>query len=739
MSRRLDRLLLISAILAAAAYALADTNPAVFLIGVAGIIGSWALARARDGRALTYAVTIPLTLAAVGYALLRLVSEGFRVGVFSEFVLLLIVVKMLDRRSTRDTAQSLLLIVFLVIGAILTSNRFELGLVILVFIPVFAAAVITLQIEHVRETAGAGVSVRRPPEQTRLDLRRLVWASSLASLLISVGVFIVMPRGVGMQAFGAWGNTSVGSVTGFNDQVDLGRGGLISQSATPVLDLQVLKASGEVTGSAAQSFLLRGAVLEEYKNGLWTRSRAPGRSRPVARVQANSRELLNQHMSEYTHELRITVRNSGESESSLFSIWRPVAVEFLQPGSLGKDQRDGTMVRVGQPGKFEYTVWCDENAGADSPVPAARPTPYPTFPSERIRRLAVEILTDTDEDQPRIEPDPAIRPIEQDRAAARRFELYLENNYPYSLETLGPTGGTDPIEWFLFESERGGHCEYFASALAAMCRSVGINARVVTGFVANEWNEPTSHYIVRESDAHAWVEVQIVPRGFGPSRPGRWMWFDATPVAEFQQIHEPSKAPLARFRRLLDTLEYAWINSVVGYNRRSRSELVDASIDSAVGRLSEGLGDRIRVGGAALALRALGAGLIAFAVSMSVGFLLVALVRWRGWRPGRVLRPLRRLLGWPAVLTRGARSPEASLRRDMLRALDRVGRPKPGWRPLLTHAVGLGAGREPATRIAREIYRARFGSRPLSPDQARRARSDLAAMRAALRRRRRRG
>ncbi len=733
MSRRLDMLLLASALLAALAYALADANPAVFLIGGAGILGAWGIARARGGRALTYGITIPLTLAAVGYALLRLVSEGFRVGVFSEFVLLLIVIKMFDRRSTRDTAQALLLIVFLVIGAILTSNRFELGLVLLAFIPIIAAAVITQQIENVRETAGAGVSVRRPSIQTRLDLRRLVWTTSLASMLISVGVFVVMPRGVGMQAFGAWGNTSVGSVTGFSDSVQLGRGGLISQSSTPVLDLEVLNDKGEYIGSASRSFRLRGAVLKEYDGGSWSRTKSqiknPGQPSPI---QPNTRVDLRSNMTAFSKELRVTVRNAGRSDSHLFSIWRPVGVEFLQPGSLQKDRDDGTMMRVGQVGKFEYTVWCDDDVDTSIPIPERRPESYASFNSDRIHGLATQILGKAG-----IDPDPATRPVAQDQAVAGKFERYLQANYPYTLDVLPAPTGSDPIEWFLFESERGGHCEYFASALAALCQSVGIHARVVTGYIANEWNEPTSHYIVRESDAHAWVEVEVVPRGSRPNALERWMSFDATPVADFQQIHEPSQSLLARMRRLLDTVEYAWINSVVGYNRRSRSELVDVSIDSAVGRFSEQVGDRVRAGGPALFLRALGAGMIAFAFSMASGFILLALARQRGWRPRVLIRRLVSRIPLPGFLALRRRSPEAALRQDMLRTLDRHGRPKPDWRPLLTHATALGAASEPASRVARGIYRARFGLRPLSPGETSSARADLVTLRAVLRRSRR--
>ena len=66
---------------------------------------------------------------------------------------------------------------------------------------------------------------------------------------------------------------------------------------------------------------------------------------------------------------------------------------------------------------------------------------------------------------------------------------------------------SDTIEQFLFDTKRG-HCEYFASALAAMCHSVGVQARVITGYVAYEFDPGGQEYIVSESNAHAWVEVR---------------------------------------------------------------------------------------------------------------------------------------------------------------------------------------------------------------------------------------
>jgi hypothetical protein len=62
------------------------------------------------------------------------------------------------------------------------------------------------------------------------------------------------------------------------------------------------------------------------------------------------------------------------------------------------------------------------------------------------------------------------------------------------------------VDWFLFE-RRTGLCEHIASAMAVLLRAVGIPTRFVVGFGPGERNVLTGYFDVRQSDAHAWVEV----------------------------------------------------------------------------------------------------------------------------------------------------------------------------------------------------------------------------------------
>jgi hypothetical protein len=90
-----------------------------------------------------------------------------------------------------------------------------------------------------------------------------------------------------------------------------------------------------------------------------------------------------------------------------------------------------------------------------------------------------------------------------DRAAV--LEGYLRTHFAYTLQ-LSRSVPKDPLAEFLFVRKQG-HCEYFASSMAVMLRTLRIPARVVNGFDTGEFNDLTSEYVVRASDAHSWVEA----------------------------------------------------------------------------------------------------------------------------------------------------------------------------------------------------------------------------------------
>jgi hypothetical protein len=108
------------------------------------------------------------------------------------------------------------------------------------------------------------------------------------------------------------------------------------------------------------------------------------------------------------------------------------------------------------------------------------------------------------------------------------------------------------VTYFLFERKKG-HCEYFATSMAIMLRTLNIPARVVNGFRGGEYNDVTGNYIVRESNAHSWVEVYFPEFG--------WVTFDPTPPS-------PAIAPVgwSRLALYLDAMEDLWRDWVINYD-----------------------------------------------------------------------------------------------------------------------------------------------------------------------------
>ncbi|HEV2056734.1 MAG TPA: transglutaminaseTgpA domain-containing protein, partial [Methylomirabilota bacterium] len=97
---------------------------------------------------------------------------------------------------------------------------------------------------------------------------------------------------------------------------------------------------------------------------------------------------------------------------------------------------------------------------------------------------------------------------------------YLQKHYRYSLEIGHLPPGRDPVDWFLFDTKVG-YCEQFATAEVLLLRSLGIPARLATGYGTGDYDPVLNQAIVRERDAHAWVEVWFAGHG--------WVPFDPTP------------------------------------------------------------------------------------------------------------------------------------------------------------------------------------------------------------------
>lgn len=102
---------------------------------------------------------------------------------------------------------------------------------------------------------------------------------------------------------------------------------------------------------------------------------------------------------------------------------------------------------------------------------------------------------------------------------ALAIEGYLRSNYPYTLAVSLPPAGADVADYFLFDLKKG-YCDYYATAMVVMARSVGLPARFVMGYASGTYDPPSAKYVVTAADAHAWVEIYFP--GIG------WVEFEPT-------------------------------------------------------------------------------------------------------------------------------------------------------------------------------------------------------------------
>ncbi|MCA9303350.1 MAG: DUF3488 domain-containing protein [Phycisphaerales bacterium] len=594
-------------------FAVADANPVFGVLSLAGALAAWNISVKNNTPISRSAINVTLVLV-LGLALIVTIGSGIGVSSFAIFAAMLLIVKLFDLRSPRDESQVLILLVALIVASVLTSNSMLTGLLLMVTGVVLLKAVLRFQMYSVAYRAGVHAATDVFEKRGRIDLRSFQIAIIFFGGVIGTLVFMIMPRNLGNSAFGDWGGQS-GSVTGFTDEVELGRPGLISQSSTPVLDLQVFDRNAKNIGQPeSPAIYLRGAVLGSYQSGRWTYD--DGRQGSILGIhnlpaETTIRPASNPSRQPWSREYRISLRSSSLSESPIFVPWLPTEFRSSLAMRFGYDKSNGQMVHEGT-ASLSYRVRTinPELVQAVYPAKYTRPIVKASGITERIEGLASEILSNAG-----IEPDPQLRPFSDDLPAIRLLESHLQSKYAYTLHSEPVPAGRDATEWFLFD-RREGHCEYYASALALLGRSIGINTRVITGYVASDFNEVTGQYIIRESNAHAWVEAEVGP--------DKWLVFDGTPRADFQQIHEPKPGLFYSITRLYETIEYAWVKGVIGYDSQSRRRIFgDIAPDFGLMKFGYKLRERVGRSRGKLVGLAIGISAIVFGTSFVLGLLML--------------------------------------------------------------------------------------------------------------------
>jgi transglutaminase-like putative cysteine protease len=170
-------------------------------------------------------------------------------------------------------------------------------------------------------------------------------------------------------------------------------------------------------------------------------------------------------------------------------------------------------------------VTAQELADAPTTYPSQIEKVYLPLPSglpQRVMDLAGEVTAEA----------------ETPYARALALEAYLRS-FPYDLEVAKPPEGRDVVDYFLFDLQRG-YCDYFASAMVVMARSVGIPARLAVGYAMGRYDSQQGAYVVTEKDAHAWPELYFSDYGWIPFEPTSGLG----PLERAEDVEEPEFSSL---------------------------------------------------------------------------------------------------------------------------------------------------------------------------------------------------
>jgi len=432
-------------------------------------------------------------------------------------------VKLLALRREKEKWHAFLLIFFVFLAAMGTSVHPTVLLYLVAFLALALMLLARFASYHMLDAEDLSGGDRRP-----VPLRGFLIAGTGLSLLVAMPLFGLLPRlqRPYLVVPGATGGqlTQSGS---FLDRISLDVVGRARANSSVAL-----RVAYETPPPPNHEMRFKVAVYDRYRDDGWWRAR--GETIVVGRQPDGFFHLAPGSARSWIH---IWLQSAGGSGLAL-----PVetlSIDIAVPSLALSEGGTVSFVRSRQAVQ-DYRVGLAQGPTAPpAPVSGGEP-PEPTLDSSaatpRMAELAARVMGEGEEG---------------DRI--RRLERHLAREYEYSLDLLGRQGES-VLEDFLFDYRRG-HCEYFASSMVLLLRSQGIPARLVTGYLGGEYNPLQGYFIVRQSNAHAWVEALVGEEG--------WQIFDPTPPAGRPIT---SAAGLARLlSQAYDALVFRWDRYVLTF------------------------------------------------------------------------------------------------------------------------------------------------------------------------------
>lgn len=439
---------------------------------------------------------------------------------------------------------------------------------------------------------------------------------------------------------------------------------------------------------SAEGHYLRRRVYDHFAERVWSRSKTLERPYRLSRGSVDDAEI------DGSERRAVVVTVGADFRDDLIPTpFLPYRVQFPS-NALVRDEAFNW--RAGSPLRTELRYQIEARSGRHDHRPAHL---VRLGGEERQRNLQVSPLLAV---QLRTLALAHAADAASDYEKAVALERYLRENYRYVFDVRTSTQNNTDVLQFLFET-RSGHCEYFATSLALLLRTLDIPSRLVTGYSPGTYNPMTGYREVRVLDGHAWVEAYIDGAGWVPFEPtAAYVGFPAEPprpATTAQEIRDYVDALQRQADMTGEEAGFSWLG--LWQSLRQLAELLGHLAAAALSWLAPPLGATVV------------AGLLAWAA-------------WHRWRPVF-------LRHWALLRIAGERDP----RRLVLAVFDWTARihgaqglARPPAQNASDYADTLGRA-YPARAgdyalMAKAFDAARYSGQPVAPELAERVRQAFA-------------
>ncbi len=488
--------------------------------------------------------------------------RGSVVTALAHLMMFLLVVKLYSIRREKEKWHIMVAIFFLFVGAMATSSHVTIAPYLLGFLVL--SLLVLGRFAHLHVVAPLAATTSGTERAEPMPFRGVLITGTLLIVLVAVPLFATVPRIQEPFILGrGTGSAGMARTTGFSDSVDLSLTTSIRRNRNVAMRVQY--EDEERLGNAGE-LRFKGATYERYNDRNWFRA-----LRRAEVLIPKATESLGRRFELVPQARRAELAPFNKAEvflqpigtSSLLLPIEAMSLELDLQSTVGIDPGGAVLLPVQPRRPLRYVV----ELAAD-PMINAKLEGHPQSGisaldtggvTPRIAVLARQVMGEpAGEDFGDTGPGEVTGDPLTDDQRIDRLEQHLLTQYAYTLDYLGRSGES-PLEDFLFDY-RSGHCELFASAMVLMLRSQAIPARLVTGFLGAELNPLEGYYVVRQQNAHAWVEAYSESRG--------WRVYDPTPPDGRPTVAPQSLALL--LTQIYDFVNFRWDRYVLTYGAQDQ-------------------------------------------------------------------------------------------------------------------------------------------------------------------------